>query len=234
MILNFEGQHAGDVIMAMPIITSLRRSGVDVKVYVAKQYQPFLYGFDLKYIDKPIGPPLTTYNINSHITEFWLEFFNVPPMRMEIEANYADPSVVLSPDSRILARRLPHDFWKEIVEWCKKRNLTVTIIGPDDAIDSNNFLDEYGVINLTGKQTIQETYATLKHAIAVVTTDTGTSHLSDALNDVTITAFKRNNDNKFAPYWNRRVVKTSEEAIKQLETLINKSTNPRFKKCRTQ
>lgn len=222
MILNFEGQHSGDVIMAMPVITSLRHSGVDVKVYVGKDFQPFLYGFKLDYADKPVGPPLRTHNIDTHITEFWLEFFNVKPVRMNIQTDEAESTVVLSPDTRIRERKLSNEFWIDVVEWCNNHNLPVTVIGPNDAVVNNSFLDALGVTNLTGKQSIPETYATLKHALAVVTTDTGTSHLSDALNDVTITAFKRSNEHKFAPYWNRRVVKTSEDAIKQLETLINK------------
>lgn len=221
MILNFSGQHSGDVMMAMPIITSLRRSGVDVKVFVNEDYRPLLYGFELTYADRPEGPQLSTTNINGHVTEFWLDFFNVQPVRMEIETAYAEPTVVLSPDTRIYQRRISNEFWKSIVEWCQGRNLPVTVIGPKDAIVYNSFLDDLGVTNLTGKQSIPETYATLKHAIAVVTTDTGTSHLSDALNDVTITAFKRDNEHKFAPYWNRRAVKTVDDAIKQLETLIN-------------
>lgn len=233
MILNFAGQHSGDVIMAMPVITSLRRSGVDVKVFVGEQYRPFLYGFDLTYTDRPEGPKLSTDSIDRHVTEFWLEFFNVNPVRMEIETEYAQPSVVLSPDTRIYQRRISNEFWKAVVDWCHAHDLPVTVIGPQDAIAYNSFLDDMGVTNLTGKQSIPETYATLRHALAVVTTDTGTSHLSDALNDVTITAFKRHNDYKFAPYWNRRVVKTSDDAIKLLETLINNTTNPRFKKCRT-
>lgn len=222
MILNFEGQHAGDVIMAMPVITSLRRSGVDVQVYVGESFKPFLSCFELNYTDKPVGPPLRTYNIDGHVTEFWLEFFNVEPVRMNIQTEKANPSVVLSPDTRIYERKLQKQFWIDVVEWCHSRNLPVTVIGPTDAVAQNSFLDDYGVTNLTGIQPLQETYATLKHALAVVTTDTGTSHLSDALNDVTITAFKRNNEIKFAPYWNRRVVKTADDAIKQLETLINK------------
>lgn len=221
MILNFNGQHSGDVIMAMPVIASLRRSGVDVKVFVGPNYRPLLYGFKLDYAAQPEGPILTTTDIHHHVTEFWLEFFNVAPVRMDVETEYAEPSVVLSPDTRIYQRRLPNEFWEAVVAWCQSRNLPITVIGPKDAIASNAFLDGLGVTNLTGKQTIPETYATLKHALAVVTTDTGTSHLSDALNDVTMTVFKRGDEHKFAPYWNRRVVKSAEDAIKQLETLIN-------------
>lgn len=225
MILNFEGQHAGDVIMAMPVITSLRRSGVDVEVYVGESYKSFLYGFDLDYVDAPIGPILSAKNIPGHATEFWLDYFRVEPVRMEIQTGYAEPSVVLSPDSRIYQRRMPTEFWNGIIDWCKDRGVPVTMIGPKDAVNYNSQFNLGTEFNQTGKQSIQETYATLKHALAVITTDTGTSHLSDALNDVTVTAFARDNQERYAPYWNRRVVKTLDGALKELETLINNSTN---------
>lgn len=222
MILNFEGQHSGDVIMALPVITSLRRSGVDVKIYVADDYKHLLTGFGLEYVSKPIGPKLSTQNITGHATEFWLDYFRVEPVKMDVSTLPATSTVVLSPDARTDVRRFPNEFWEAIVWWCSDRNLPVTVIGPKDAVKRNAFLSGSNITNLTGEQTIEETYATLKHALAVVTTDTGTSHLSDALNDVTITAFRVNNDEKFAPYWNRRVVKDLSSTIKHLETLINK------------
>lgn len=207
--------------MVIPVITSL--SVLEpVVINVEDQYKEFLSGFDLSYNKSLNGLCMNPAKISEHITDYWLTHFNVAPLRQIIDTSISVSSVVISPDSRTVARRMPFIFWDTIINYCISVGIPVTIIGPTDATRYNAQFDRPGVLNLTGKQSIGETYSTLKYASAVITTDTGTSHLSDALNDVTITAFALNNYVNYAPFWNRRIALSIDDALTHLGTLINK------------
>ena len=203
--------------MAMPAIASLRRSGIPVQVAVGNQFRHILKPFDLEYattINHSIS--METGYIHMQVTEYWLDKFQVEPVRHSIETDHADSVVVISPDSRTVDKRMPTEFWEEVVSSVKGE---VVMIGPKDAIGYNHNLNKtLNVVDLTGEP-LDMTFALLKHARAVVTTDTAISHLSDAMNRVTVTAFNRNNHDKFRPYWTPRVAMTAGNAISHLKEL---------------
>jgi ADP-heptose:LPS heptosyltransferase len=217
MVFNFEGRHSGDVIMAMPVITSLLKSGVDIKVYVDTTYRNLLNGFNLSYNNSPEGEDMSDISkINYQITEYWLRKYNVHPYRHEFKIEKSNPKIIISPDSRDFNKRMPKEFWEDVVKYCDG---DVVMVGPKDAINYNKSLNLH-VIDLTGTDTIPELYSYLNNARAVITTDTAISHLSDALNSVTITAFNQDNYKLFAPFWNPHIALTSRDVKDYLNKLI--------------
>lgn len=203
--------------MAMPAIASLRRSGIPVSVAIGNQHRHILKPFDLEYattIRDSIC--MATNYVHMQVTEFWLDKFQVEPFRHKVETDHADSVVVISPDSRDSRKRMSIEFWEEVLD---SVNGEVVMIGPKDATAYNaNLNKSLKVVDLTG-DSIDSTFALLKHARAVITTDTAISHLSDAMNRVTITAFNRNNHDKFRPYWTPRVATNAEMAVSHIKEL---------------
>lgn len=203
--------------MAMPAIASLRRSGIPIQVAVGNQFRHILKPFDLEYastIRDSIN--MATDYVHMQVTEYWLDKFQVEPFRYHVETDYADSVVVISPDSRNPQKLMSTEFWEEVVA---SVNGEVVMIGPKDAVSYNHNLNKtLKVVDLTG-ESMDVTFALLKHARAVVTTDTAISHLSDAMNRVTVTAFNRNNHDKFRPYWTPRIAMTAENALSHLKEL---------------
>lgn len=197
--------------MAMPVITSLLHSGEDVRVGLHPIFRPLLECFALTYNEQAEGVRMTPdREARDHQTERWLAWFGVNPMPFEHSIPKREPIALISPDASASTKQMPLEFWIDAVSQLRDANLEVAIIGPMAARPYNASLNAHlGVDDWTGIGTMQDLYSQIVSAPVVLTTDTGTSHLADALAGNAITAFTKaaGGEEMYRPFWHPRVVK---------------------------
>ena len=216
--------------MAMPAIETLRREGVSVKVAIHPMYRPLLKVFNLEYIDVADSPTPPFSAIKTHITDWWLDQFDLLPTRSPIVPvgenpfNLPDRYIVISPGSGSEYKRVADLFWNKVAAGC---DLPIVIIGSEsEKRHIESLVRNVPGINLVGRDTPDTLIHILHNAEAVITTDTAISHLADAMSKFTITVFNHPNHKKFKPFWNAHVAFTPEDVLRYLaKTSINTPSN---------
>lgn len=125
---------------------------------------------------------------------------------------------LISPDAGDYHKQLSSQFWLDAINQCREFGYRPLIIGPPAAKSYNSAIADLArCSNFTGRDNPQSFPYILDRADIVVTTDTATSHFSDALDKFTITCFKKRNHDKFKPFWNPRVAYAVEDVVTHLE-----------------
>lgn len=228
--------------MALPVIRALEERGVTVEVAIHPTHRPMLELFQLNFVDHldrngdVVTPCLR--NLDGHATDWWIDELKVTPKKIIPQldddkllqearelVNQSD-YFILSMDSRNHTKRPTQFFWDRIIDFLEGTDTPVIAVGPPDQkhyID-NILRNHPWVNNLSGKDSPILLPYILKNAKAVITTDTGTSHLSDALGIDTITVFVKRNEDIFHPYWNPRIALGVNDVKYHVEQIINEKS----------
>ena len=113
------------------------------------------------------------------------------------------PYVVLNPGSNEYGRRWPFDSYLDVADRLMAAGYTVVIVGgPGERAGDHHdrFGEEGRIIDLIGKTTVPELLDVLKHAVCVISNDTGPAHLSIALETPTVVIVGGGHFGSFVPY----------------------------------
>jgi ADP-heptose:LPS heptosyltransferase len=114
------------------------------------------------------------------------------------------PYAVLNPGSNEPGRRWPLEGYATLAGKLLQRGLKVVFVGnPDEQGDGAIIADlvrENGVIDLTGKTSLDQLLDLMAHAALVVSNDTGPAHLAIALDRATVVIVGGGHFGSFVPY----------------------------------
>jgi heptosyltransferase III len=102
------------------------------------------------------------------------------------------PDVLISITATRPAKMWTVGYWKQVVQWCEERGITVGLVGTIDQplYYSNNaeenLLKETSLIDLRGKTSLTELAGALSGTRACLTLDTGTLHIAAAVGCPTV------------------------------------------------
>lgn len=129
------------------------------------------------------------------------------PLNVRLHHSFAKRNyVVVNINSEASSRRLTQAKAVEILSALQKsfEEKIVLIGGPKEASFVNGVLqtmnDKAGIESLAGKTSLADLVQVLASAKAVLTTDSGPAHLSNALGTQTVVLFGAGNENNTAPY----------------------------------
>lgn len=108
---------------------------------------------------------------------------------------FPGPHVLISITATRPAKMWPVDYWKQVVQWCEERGITVGLVGSSPSIQQTlyysdnaeeNLLKQTSLIDLRGKTSLTELAGALSSARACLTLDTGTLHIAAAVGCPTV------------------------------------------------
>ena len=95
-------------------------------------------------------------------------------------------------------RRWPIDRYKDLIKKLSHNNF-ILILGGKDDISLTKDIKGKNILNLTGRTSIDQTAALIKHSNMIICNDSGTMHLAGALNDRVISIFGATDPIRKAP-----------------------------------
>jgi ADP-heptose:LPS heptosyltransferase len=119
---------------------------------------------------------------------FKLELPSKPP-------NFPVPDVLISATATRPAKMWLVDYWKQVIQWCAERGLTVGLVGSSPTIQQTlyysdnaeeDLLKNTSLIDLRGKTSLTELAGALSEARACITLDTGSLHIAAAVGCPTV------------------------------------------------
>jgi ADP-heptose:LPS heptosyltransferase len=96
------------------------------------------------------------------------------------------------------AKLWPPQYWRELVDWCSKQELSVGLLGSKPSEQARYYhsadaesvlLRETALLDLRGRYTLPEVSGALQRARACVTIDNGIMHLAGAVGTPTVAIF---------------------------------------------
>ncbi len=140
------------------------------------------------------------------LAQFVKEKLPVPDVYLQPKENIWLDALVVNINSEASSRRLPKEKAISIINTIRKNlHHKVILIGsPSEALFVTEVFDlldsKDNVINLAGKTTLPELVNVFTSCKAVLSTDSGPAHLSNALNKNTLALFGAGNEFNTAPY----------------------------------
>ncbi|MHB1417688.1 MAG: glycosyltransferase family 9 protein [Chloroflexota bacterium] len=110
----------------------------------------------------------------------------------------AVPDVLISTGGRRAAKLWPAGHWRELIDWCDERGLTVGLLGDTPVRQRQQYhsaetedllLAETALVDLRGQLSLPQVAGALRRARACVTIDNGIMHLAGAVGAPTLALF---------------------------------------------
>lgn len=241
LCFNMRTQHLGDLVMALPAITSCLNQDVQVGVYIAKQYTRLFQHLEIDWLSRWLPTEYEARRIThtGHRADMWANQVR----KYGIEVNMERPPMVFDkyqgplPDNYVVLapycdeRKKQWDVIKfnYIGRWLIANGMNVVIIGPLRAKAMCSNIESPGVINLCGMDTVTNWPDIIYRAKTVVCPDTGTSHIASLVGTHPVTLFGHTKASVYAPYWSKQYVASAKnmhlleiDTVKrQIERVLN-------------
>lgn len=216
IVFPMRGAHAGDLVMALPAIGAAMAWGpVTVAGLAPRYYSPFRRLPVTFLYAEPEGHVLRPNRVRGkHQTDTWLESLPQParPIRLDIPLFGTDSAaamlpgsdwVLLSPWSDFAPKRWTVEGWRAVAALAQQLGYRVAVTGPPQSIELCGSIASAGCTNLAGEDTLDNWPAVLARASVVVSTDSATGHVADALGIPVIGLYGYTRLAEFGPYWER-------------------------------
>lgn len=219
--------NAGDIMLAMPYIQSLKNVGYNISIAAPKKaYLPIKELCNVSLSSALIRgiSNIRFLGTAKHITDRWGEALRV--RNIHIEPSRIDPSsykgstVLLQPWCLDVNKRFNTEYWKEAAKVALEAGFCVRIAGPKEYMNEANLIKGSlpDIENYVGKD--KDCWVdTIRNSCLVVTPDSGAGHVADALGIPTVVLFKSTDPEVWAPYWDRNGV-LDKPSIKQVKDMI--------------
>lgn len=219
MTVEFDlgGAHLGDLLIALPAIGAAAQGASVVVSGLQPRHFAALRGLPVEF-RQTCGRPATTlrprFRPGMHRTHAWLEALGpgTQPVRVPIPVHgLQQASVLLPPGNWALlsvwadhpSKRLPIDRWASLAGALMARGYRVALIGPPAAKALQSAEWPAGVSDLRGCDTPLTWPALLTRASLVVSLDTGSVHMADALGIPVVGLYSVADPAEYGPFWQR-------------------------------
>lgn len=116
----------------------------------------------------------------------------------DIGVNVDAPYIVLSPFANLAERNWPLDTAKKFICMVhEKYHIPVVITAPSDKVLEANSISSY---SLAGRTTTMQLVTLIKHAILLVTPDSGPMHIAGAVGTKSVALFSKDLPSRWAPH----------------------------------
>ena len=140
------------------------------------------------------------------LSQFVKEKIEVPNVSLNFKEYVMSDTLVININSEASSRRLPREKAISIINTVRK-NITTQIIlvgSPDESLFVKEVFDlldnNYNILNLAGQTSLPELVNLLTCCKAVLSTDSGPAHISNALGKNTLVLFGAGNEFNTAPF----------------------------------
>jgi lipopolysaccharide heptosyltransferase II len=140
------------------------------------------------------------------LAQFMQKKIEVPAVVLQSEKINATDSLIININSEAVSRRLPKEKAISIIDNTRKKitNNIILVGSAAEAVLVNEvyelLFDKSNITNLAGKTTLTELIRLFAESKAVLSTDSGPAHISNALGKKTVVLFGAGNEYNTAPY----------------------------------
>ncbi len=212
---NLHGAHLGDLLLALPAIgAALKQAPVIVSGLLPRHFTA-LRDLPVAFRHAP-GVPVRTlrprFQPGTHRTVAWLDALGpgTQPVRVPIPIHGLGQAKALLPPARWAllstwadhpAKRWPMANWSLVAQSLLDRGYRVALIGPAQAREHDPQPWPPGVHDLRGQDTPTTWPALLTRASLVVSLDTGSVHMADALGIPVVGLYSVAHPHEYGPFW---------------------------------
>lgn len=215
-VFALSGAHTGDLLLALPAIGAALEWGGVMVSGLAPRYYAALTHLPLRYLHAPTAGALLRpqWRAGQHRTEAWLDALpgRPRPARVPIpvhglararELLPGEAWALLSPWADFPGKRWHAAGWRAVAEGLVELGYRVALVGPPKAATMAREIASPSITDLTGRDTPQSWPALLARAALVVSTDTASVHMADALGIPVVGLYGYTRIAEFGPFWQR-------------------------------
>ena len=140
------------------------------------------------------------------LSQFVEQKINVPQVVLNCKESISSATLIININSEASSRRLPREKAISIINAIRKNidNKIILIGSPDEAAFVRevyeSLMDQKNIANLAGQTSLPQLVNLFASSKAVLSTDSGPAHVSNALGIKTLVLFGAGNENNTAPY----------------------------------
>lgn len=216
IVFPMRGAHTGDLVMALPAIgAALAWGPVTVSGLAPRYYFPFRsLPVDFRFAPESGHVLRPARKRDLHRTDLWLSSLPQPaePIRLSLplfgteNAETILPGrdwVLLSPWADFRPKQWRVQRWRAVAESALGLGYRVAVLGPPGAARMCADIAQQDCLDLVGKDAPDTWPALLARASLVISTDTASCHVADALGVPVIGLYGHTAVAEYGPYWNR-------------------------------